>query len=83
MVEFGVGLDRFAVLDEESRLPQNPPVSRTFLMLLIVALLGSESVSAQQKQAGKVPKEVLNQAVVATRELVVCILKFAVLQEVE
>ncbi len=69
MMEFGVDLNRFAVLDGESRLPQNPPVSRTFLMLLIVALLGSEGVSAEQKQAGKVPKEVLNQAVAATRAM--------------
>ena len=39
VVKFGVKIDRFAVLDEESDLPQKSPVSRTLLMLLILQLV--------------------------------------------
>ncbi|MBB21682.1 MAG: hypothetical protein CMN04_02145 [Roseibacillus sp.] len=67
VVKFEVKIDRFAVLDEESDLPQKSPVSRTLLMLLIVALLGGGGVSAKPENTEKVPKEVLDQAVDATR----------------
>ena len=57
------------MLDEQSRLPQNPPVSRTLLMLLGVALLGGAGFAANPQSTGKVPKEVLDRAVAATRAM--------------
>ena len=67
VLKFEVKIDRVAVLDEESHLPQKSRVSRTLLMLLIVALLGGGGVSAKPENTEKVPKEVLDQAVAATR----------------
>ena len=58
---------RVAMLDGECRMSQNWVVSRTLLMLLMLALIGGGS--ARSQKTGKVPPEVLNQAVIATRAM--------------